>query len=93
MIETDAGTPLICRDSAYLQTTHLTPSDHLPRTTPAVAATTTNRIKAIPSTPSRENTTPALRIGKPSFRETFPGKYGGLFSPDRNPQVGADTAR
>ena len=46
----------------------MTPSDHLPRTTPAVAATTTNRIKAIPSTPSRENTTPALRIGK-----LFPG--------------------
>ncbi len=35
---------------------------HFPRTMPAVAATTTNRINAIPSTPSREN-----MVGKPSF--------------------------
>ena len=37
-------------------------ADHLPNTTAAVAATTTNRINAIPTTPSRENTTQALRF-------------------------------
>ena len=37
-------------------------ADHLPNTTPAVAATTTKMINAIPKTPSRENTTRALRF-------------------------------
>ena len=47
-------------------------ADHLPNTTPAVAATTTNRIKAIPMTPSRENTTQALRFPGVTAVETAP---------------------
>ena len=103
MIGTDAGTPLICRDSAYLQGLRLfagtplicnlsNPVRSLAENNPGRGRHHYEQDQGDPehSEQGKHDASPPYRENL--FRETCSGKYGGLLSPYPNPQVGAGAA-